>query len=224
MTPIAGLGSSSRKRLRTYLDLRMKINAHGADPARARRRATAPAAPLRGGAAPTASPRIIMELVGGLDAGACNLNTMRTGDGSDRHQDDRARHRRHRRGAKLDAGRLAAGVAGAGACYVLRARPATCSGQEPRRRPHPAIVPRAGARRRTLLSSPRRRPRIARHRGDLRSPPRRDPLGFIANLAAFATLPLMSGLLLVELETWNVPLDSTTFPLLVFTVFIVTNC
>ena len=46
----------------------------------------------------------------------------------------------------------------------------------------------------------------------------------IANLAAFATFPLVGGLLFMwELETWDVALDSTAFPLLVFAVFLVTN-
>jgi putative nucleotidyltransferase with HDIG domain len=47
---------------------------------------------------------------------------------------------------------------------------------------------------------------------------------FLANLAAFATFPLIGGLLFEwELETWRVPLDSAAFPLLVFAVFLVTN-
>ena len=46
----------------------------------------------------------------------------------------------------------------------------------------------------------------------------------VANLAAFATFPLVGGLLFTwELETWDVPLESTAFPLLVFAVFLVTN-
>ena len=47
---------------------------------------------------------------------------------------------------------------------------------------------------------------------------------FVANLAAFATFPLIGGLLFTwEIEAWDVPLDSTAFPLLVFAVFLVTN-
>jgi putative nucleotidyltransferase with HDIG domain len=53
----------------------------------------------------------------------------------------------------------------------------------------------------------------------------RNPVGrLVANLAAFATFPLVGGLLFSwELDASDVPLESPAFPLLVFAVFLVTN-
>ena len=224
LTPIAGLGMELEETLRTYLDLGMKIDDTARDAARARQHAAAPAAPLRGGDGRqlAGSARRRGTLVGARAPAPPNLNTMFT---------------RATALIVIETVVLVAAITSPRSararptgspcrwCFVLLALALTSDlfavglgGQR-----ISGLLPRARAGRRAARPRPGDRDR--RRRRALRSRPRAQPApALIANLAAFATFPLVGGLLFMwELETWDVPLDSTAFPLLVFAVFMVTN-